>query len=452
MPKNDARQDYVQWFRSSSPYINAHRSRTFVVVFGGEAVASPRFAELAHDIALLNSLGIRLVLVHGARPQIERRLEARGAELRYVNDRRVTDDEALACVKDAVGSVRVEIEALLSMGLANSPMAGARLRVASGNFVVARPLGVREGVDYLHTGEVRRIDIQAIRHHLDSGAIVLLSPLGYSPTGEAFNLTAEDVATAAAIELEADKLLALVEGPGVTDARGRLIDELAPEQARMILDGRRRLPADIDRDLAAAVRACRGGVPRAHLISREIDGALLLELFTRDGVGTMVTSEAYEGLRPATIEDVGGILELIAPLEAEGVLVRRSREHLETEIERFVVVERDGMIVACGALYPFPGEGVGELACLVVHPAYRDAGRGDQLLRYLEEKAASMGLGRVFVLTTQTAHWFRERGFVPGELKALPVKRRELYNYRRSSKVFIKRLEPGGELRVSSSD
>jgi amino-acid N-acetyltransferase len=440
MPEKSSGTRFVDWFRSAAPYINAHRGRTFVIAFGGEAVAAPGFAHLIHDIALLQSLGVRLVLVHGARPQIEQRLRERGAELQYVNGLRITDDAALACVKDAVGSVRVEIEALLSMGLANSPMAGARLRVASGNFVTARPLGVREGTDYCHTGQVRRIDAEGIRSRLDAGAIVLLSPLGYSPTGEVFNLTAEDVAGAAAASLTADKLLCLIEGSGVPAANGELIGQMTPREAESLLTDSRPLAEDVSRNLAAVVHACRLGVRRAHLLSRELEGALLQELFTREGIGTLVTAEAYEGVRQASIDDVGGILELIEPLEAEGALVRRSRELLEMEIDRFTVVDRDGMTVACAAVYPFAEEGLAELACLAVHPEYRRESRGDALLQYVERKARADGIRKLFVLTTHTAHWFLERGFLPAPLEALPVRRREMYNYQRRSKVFIKAI------------
>ena len=438
--KNQNDAAFVRWFRDSSPYINAFRGRTFVVAFGGEVLEDRQFATLVHDIALLNSLGVQHVLVHGARPQIERRLRERGAELRYVNGLRVTDDTALACVKDAAGSVRVEIEALLSMGLANSPMAGARIRVASGNFVTAQPLGVREGVDYCHTGEVRRIDTEAVRDNLNDGAIVLLGPLGYSPTGEVFNLSAEDVACAAASHLRADKLIHLVDGDGVKDGRRRLLRELGLAEADAILGSRRTLPEDIGRALSGALRACRNGVNRAHLINRHVDGALLLELFTRNGIGTLVTAHNFEDMRQASINDIAGLLELLAPLEQEGVLVRRSRELLEIEIDQFTVLERDGMIVGCAALYPFSDERVAELACLVVHPDYRAEGRGDALLSYIERKAHITGITRLFVLTTRTAHWFRERGFRPGEIRDLPIKRQAMYNYQRNSKVFIKEI------------
>lgn len=431
-------QAFVRWFRGSTPYINAFRGRTFVITFGGELVAEEQFASFVHDIGLLNSLGVRLVLVHGARPQIEQRLNARGIELHYESGLRVTDTAALACVKEAAGTVRVEIEALLSMGLANSPMAGARIRVASGNFVTAQPLGVRDGIDYQHTGEVRRVDGEAIQKQLHDGAIVLLSPIGYSPTGETFNLSAEDVATATAMQLRAEKLIFLTDAKGVTDSRRRLIRELGLAEAEQALA--RKLPEEMARCLGGALRACRGGVRRAHIIDRHVDGALLLELFTRDGIGTLISGELFEGTRRASIDDVGGILELIAPLEAEGVLVRRSRELLEMEIDHFVVTERDRMIIACAALYPFADERVGELACLAVHPDYRKQGRGDDLLAFIERQAKDMGIDRLFVLTTRTAHWFQERGFRAADIAELPVKKQALYNWQRRSKVFIKVL------------
>ncbi|MCL5669577.1 MAG: amino-acid N-acetyltransferase [Gammaproteobacteria bacterium] len=440
MPEKNNNAAFVNWFRHAAPYIKTHRGRTFVITFGGEMAADARFAHFIHDIALLNTLGVRLVLVHGARPQIEQVLRERGVKTRYHNGLRVTGSEALACVKQAAGALRVEIEALLSMGVANSPMAGARIRAASGNFITARPLGVRDGVDFEHTGEVRRVDAQALQKALDDNAVVLLSPLGYSPTGEVFNLSAEDVATAVAVELRADKLLCLTEGPGLADEKKNLIRQLTLSEAQKLLSGKRALDAGVRRHLVCAVRACQNGVRRAHLINRRADGALLLELFTRDGIGTLIAGDAYEDTRAATIEDVGGILELIAPLEEEGVLVRRSRERLETEIGYFIVMERDGAVIACAALYPYAKEGVGELACFVVHPDYRDAGRGEALLEQIERKARQQKIKHLFVLTTHAPHWFAERGFKPGSLQDLPVGRQQLYNYQRNSKVLVKKI------------
>lgn len=440
MSKKNNDQQFVAWFRQASPYINAFRGRIFVITFGGEGVADPAFAGLIHDIALLNSLGVQLVLVHGARPQIEERLRECGAEIRYVDGLRITDATALACVKEAAGTVRVEIEALLSMGLANSPMAGARIRVASGNFVTAKPLGVRNGIDYCHTGEVRRIDTDSIRRRLDDGNVVVLSPLGYSPTGEIFNLTASEVATATAGALKADKLIHLVEAPGLADKRKRLLRQLNLAEANQCLAQPDALHDEIMLSLHSAVTACSNGVRRAHILDRRIDGALLLELFTRDGIGTMVTTDLYEGTRHATIDDIGGLLELIKPLEEAGILVPRSRELLEIEIDRFTVVERDGMIIACAGFYPFPKKRAAEITCFAIHPDYQGMGYGTALLKRLETEAELLEIDRVFVLTTRTFHWFRERGFRPGTIQELPVARRRLYNYQRNSKVYIKIL------------
>lgn len=440
MKKQAKEKLFVDGFRHSAPYIHAHRDRTFVLAFGGEAVADEQFADLVHDIALLHSLGIHLVLVHGARPQIEQRLKALGWDDEYAEGLRVTDDTALACVKEAAGTVRVEIEALFSMGLANTPMSGAQLGITSGNFVTAKPLGVRDGVDYCHTGEVRRIDGSGIRHHLLDQRIVLLSPLGYSPTGEVFNLSAEEIATAAASELQADKLILLTEGVTLRDARRRMLTQLTLHEARALLESRRRL-ADADRrHLQQAIFACHHGVRRVHLLDRKHNGALLLELFTRDGYGTLITAEAYEDLRQAGIEDVGGILELIKPLEEQGILVKRSRELLEMEIGHFFVTERDGTVIACAALYPGDRRGTAELACLAVHPDYHNAGRGERLLQAIEAQAQTAGIQKLVVLTTRTAHWFRERGFLAGDKSDLPGRKKALYNYQRNSKVFFKQL------------
>jgi amino-acid N-acetyltransferase len=432
--------EFVHSFRNSSGYINAFRGRTFVVAFGGEMLTDEQFVPLVHDIALLNSLGIKLVLVHGARPQIESRLKARKFANKYINDVRITDDNALVCVKEASSSVRADIEALLSIGLTNSPVNCSRISVISGNFVTAQPYGIRDGIDYLHTGEVRKIDHQAINQALENNSIVLLSPIGYSSTGEIFNLSVEDVATAAAIELKANKLIYLVDAKGVTDKRKSLIRELTLDDAKKLLTENKKLTSPIQRCLSSAIKACQNDIERTHILDRHTEGALLLELFTRDGCGTLIASENFEDVRPATIEDLAGLIELITPLENEGILVKRSREKLEMEIDHFTVIERDGMIVACAALYPYLQDKVAELACLAVHPDYQGNNRGDQLLKFIERQTKQLGIKQLFVLTTRTAHWFRERGYSASDIKKLPVKRKSLYNYQRQSKMFAKEI------------
>ena len=437
--------DFIQWFRSASPYIHAHRGQTFVLSLHGEAIRDPGFAHLVHDIALLSSLGVRLVLVFGTRVQIETCLQERQVDIRYAEGLRITDDAALQCVKEAAGAVCVEIEALLSMGLPNSPMEGARIRVGSGNFVTAKPLGVRDGVDFCHTGEVRRVDAEAINARLANNEIVLVPPLGYSSTGEVFNLYADDLATAIAIALGASKLIFLLECGGVVDEAGRLIKQLTQSEAEKLLaklksrgEGAEENPI---RQLECAIEACAQGVTRTHLIERRLNGVLLLELFSRDGVGTMVSAAPFDQIRTATVDDVGGILELIEPLERDGVLVRRSREKLEMEIDHFTVLVRDGAIIGCAALYPDKDTHVAELACLTVHSDYQNQGRGEALYASLERDAKGAGASRVFVLTTRAAHWFLERGFIPAEINDLPLARKRLYNYTRQAKVFIKQLE-----------
>ncbi|MGV6826323.1 MAG: amino-acid N-acetyltransferase [bacterium] len=439
MAKHPDTDEFVNWFRSASPYIHAHRGSTFVLVFGGEAVQNPGFAGVIHDIALLHSLGIRLVLVHGDRPQIEERLKLRGADMQLVNGLRVTDQDALACVKEAVGAVRVEIEALLSMGVANSPMSGANIQVTSGNFITAKPLGVIDGVDYGHTGEVRKINSQAIVQNLENGEMVLISPLGYSLTGEVFNLNAADVAAAVAHAVGADKLIFMTE-ERLLDSHRRAISNMTPAGVDTLIKRRKSLSEQLVRALCNAATACRSGVDRCHLLPHGVDGALLKELFTRDGIGTLITAGEYESLRPATIGDVGGILELIEPLENSGTLVKRSREVLETEIEQFHVIERDGLIVGCAALYTYPRQKMAELACVAVHPDYRGNGKGDLLLAEMERQASRQGIEQLFVLTTQTAQWFRDRGFNPAPVKSLPGKRRDLYNWQRNSRLLIKQI------------
>lgn len=432
--------DFVKWFREAAPYVHAFGGRTFVIAFGGEVVKDGSFVELTHDLNLLASLGVRLVLVHGARPQIEAQMKVAGLKPRYVNGVRVTDTEALACVKQASGQVRVEIEALLSMGLPNSPMANADIRVASGNFVIAQPRGVIDGVDMCYTGEVRKVEEDAINIRLDDGELVLLSPLGYSPTGEIFNLTLEDVAAETAIALEAEKLIFLMDEPGLVSRGGKLLRELEVSDAEKLMRKDKSLSDDARLYLPHAIKACKGGAARVHLISRHTDGALLLELFTRDGVGSMVSRDPLEQLREATINDVGGIIRLIEPLEAEGTLVKRSRELLEREIDRFGILEHDGVIVGCAALYPFADEKTAELACLAVAPEYRDAGGGELLLRWIEDEAKKKRIKRLFVLTTRAAHWFIEHGFREAGVNALPKQKQALYNYQRRSKVLTKAL------------
>ena len=431
-------QNTVKWFRNAAPYINAHRGKTFVLMFGGEAVLHPNFSNIIHDIALLRSLGVKLVLVHGARPQIEERMKYRGVEQVFENNIRITDGETLAAVKDATGSLRIHIEALLTMGLINSPMHGSQIRVSTGNFVVAKPMGIHNGIDYKHTGTVRKIDVAGINTQLEHESIVLLSPVGYSKTGEVFNLSTEDVATQTAIALKADKLITFTAFDGLLDQQQKLIRSCDLSTVKNLLNQQKRHEQHIA--LRAILNSVEGGVERCHSLNYQSDTALLQELFTRDGAGTLIAKDVQELISTATIDDVTGILELIEPLEEQGTLVKRSRELLEVEISQFKVIKKEDIIIACAALYPYPEAKTGEVACVVIHPDYRGGQRGVRLFEAVEKEAVKLGLTSIFVLTTVSAHWFLEQGFLEQPIYKLPEGKQEMYNYQRKSKVFIKEI------------
>jgi amino-acid N-acetyltransferase len=430
---------FVAFFRQVAPYIHAFRGKTFVIAFGGELVEADRLNATVQDISLMHALGIKIVVVHGSRPQVNAQMALKGLTGRFERGIRVTDAPALECAKEAAGEIRLDIEALFSQGLPNTAMQNARVRVVSGNFVTARPVGVVDGVDYQHTGLVRKIDGEALRRAIDIGAIALLSPLGFSPTGEAFNLAMEDVATQTAIALNADKLIFLTDTPALRDAEGNPLTELEYDDAEKFLHT---LPLGTNEAdyLRHAIKACKGGVERSHLVPFMQDGASLLEVFTHDGIGTMVTEEALEALREATIDDVGSIIQLIEPLEADGTLVKRGREKIEREIDCFSVLEHDGVIFGCAALYKFEPESMGEMACLTVAPESQGTGDGERILKHIEQRAKGQGIKKLFVLTTRTMHWFIKRGFVQASIDDLPAARRTSYNRNRNSQVLIKTL------------
>ena len=430
---------FVAWLRSVAPYIHAFRGKTFVVAFPGELVRAGALPVLAHDLSLLHALGINVVIVYGSRPQVGEQLALRNEQSRFHNGLRITDAVALECAKEAAGELRLDIEAAFSQGLPNTPMANAAIRVISGNFVVARPMGIIDGVDLEHTGLARKIAYETIHPILDNGGLVLLSPLGFSPTGEVFNLAMEDVAVAAAISLRADKLIFITETPMMTDAGGTAIHEVSVHQAQAVIESAC-LPADAAYYFSNAIRACQSGVPRAHIVPFSTDGSVLLEIFTHDGVGTMVSAQNLESLREASIEDVGSILRLIEPLEADGTLVKRGRELIEREVDYFSVIEHDGVIFGCAALYPFPAEKMAEMACLTVSPDSQAQGDGERLLKHLENRARAAGFKKLFVLTTRAAHWFLKRGFTNASLDDLPKDRQNMYNWQRKSLVLIKNL------------
>ncbi|MDO4905130.1 MAG: amino-acid N-acetyltransferase [Lautropia sp.] len=436
----NSQQQFVLWLRQVAPYIHKFRGQTFVVAIPGEMMQTGgNINALIQDLSLLRAIGIRIVIVNGCRPQINEQLRLRGHEPAYHNGMRVTDHVTLECAKQAAGEVRYDMEAGFSQGLANTPMANASIRTISGNFTLARPVGIVDGVDFAYTGLVRKVDADSIRTALDHGQIVLLSVIGYSATGEAFNLSSKDVATTTAIALDADKLVFLTEVPGLIDERGGVQTEVSEARAKRLLESDT-LDETTREYLQAALKGCEGGVARSHILPFSTDGVVLLEFFLHDGIGTMLVEETLEALREATIDDVGGILAVIQPLEEDGTLVKRDRALIESEITNFTVIEHDGVIFGCAAMYAFPDEQMAEMACLAVSPQSQGLGDGERLLQRIEQRARTAGIRQLFVLTTRTAHWFLKRGFRQATVDDLPSSRKNLYNWQRRSQVLLKNL------------
>lgn len=434
--------NYARWFRDSTPYISAHRNKTFVVVLGGDAVMHANLTNIVHDLALLNVLGVRLVVVHGAREQIDMAIGESSFHESGGHTRRITDQNAMRTIAGVYGQIRSDLEALFSTGLPTSPLHNTDIQLVSGNFVTAKPIGVLDGTDHQLTGLTRKVHVQRIDKALDTGAIVLLSPIGYSPSGQAFNLTADELSEQVAITLRADKLIVFDSVPYLGDANDQRLSNFTPTVLDKIIDTVA-IQDSTRRRLRTLVRAVRGGVTSGQLVSYADDGALLEELFTADGVGTQVTEQDRRLVRRATLEDVADIVAVIRPLEDAGALVRRSRDRLEREIDQFFVAEVDGIVIGCCALYP-AGTSV-ELACVAVHESYRQENSGHpsvgkKLLDAAVAAALANGYQDLFALTTQARDWFLEHGFEDADLDDLPTPKQAMYNYNRNSKVLKKKL------------
>jgi amino-acid N-acetyltransferase len=419
----------INFFREAAPYIHSHRGKTFVIAFSGAVINAPQFTRIISDIAILSALGARIIIVHGARFQIDQQLQQANYPIDISNDLRITDSTTLTIVKQVIGALRVDIESRLSHALNRPPIINDELGVLSGNFITAKPVGVFQGIDYQYTGKVRKINTKLIQSLLAQENIVLLSSLGFSPTGEAYNLRYEDIASVVSMQLQADKLIF------INQKQYDLPRELNLHEVEENIQNdsnTRPLLADI-------AHALNRGVKRVHLINHKQNGGLLLELYTRDGIGTMFTASLYDEMRQATIEDVSGIIELITPLEEKGILIKRSREQLELEINNFTLLKRDGKVIGCAALYKMDRD-TAELACLVIHPEYRTGEHGDDLINFITKTARKKQFQQLLVLTTQSIDWFKERGFIIGTVDDLPAKKKVLYNFQRNSKVLFKKI------------
>lgn len=482
---------FVKFFRQASPYIEGHRGRTFVIAIPGEVVDRQDLLDpLLEDVALLHGLGVHLVVVVGARMQINQAVRAKGSEPRYVKGYRVTDDIAMKAAVAAAGSARMMVEARLSKAPTvtmmrrherNTGSGGSTKQQApavttvSGNYVSAKRKGVVGGIDYQHTGSVRYVQSEAVKHQLNHGNIVLLSNLGYSTTGEPLNCDCYSVSVRAAIDLNADKLIiaALPDGDPmletlpawlpIHEAESLLLSQQI-RTSESSIDGStsdegdafRQAADDLDFDtwyelglpmpLLTACMVCKAGVKRAHLINVSINGALLLELYSTDGVGSMISSDFYEGIRGATTSDVSKIFNLLQPMVDKGMLVQRSQQTIADEIHNFIVLERENELLACAYARPLGknenGEAIAELGAFCVHPGYRGGGKGDTLLQFLEERSRSSGTKILILLTTRTADWFQQRGFTAAgaahSSDIIPLHRRNEIDPSRNSQLYYK--------------
>lgn len=428
---SNSNQNLVDFFREAAPYIHGHRGKTIVIALSGEVLKDQHANEVLSDIAVLSTLGARIVLVHGARPQIEAQLTKNNHQTSIHNGLRVTDKKTLEISKACIGAARLEIENHLHQALNRPPVINSSLGIISGNFLTAKPLGVIDGIDYQHTGKLRKINHELLNSLLDQNNIVLVSPLGYSPTGQIYNIRYEEIAGKLATSLNADKLIFL--------HNKQILSDLPRHCNLKQLDND--LEANENALLKEISKAMHEGIERAHLIDIKSKGGLLLELYTRDGVGSMLSTQHYDEPRQAESRDINGIIELIRPLEANGTLAKRSRTRLELDIKQFSVIERDGLIIGCAALYPIDDSNTGELSCLAIHEDYRSGNRGVALVETIRQKAKAIGLNKLFVLTTQSIDWFRERGFKEQPASSLPDKRQRSYNTERNSKVLSLRTD-----------
>lgn len=466
----------VQQLRTSAPYVDLHRDSNMVVHLCSEVLDDDiTFQGIMDDLATLHVLGVKLVILVSVRLQVDRRLQMNQESIGIrVRGLRVTGLEELAAVQVECGLARSRVEAALSRALRSGGASHGRstigVDVIGGNgFVSGRPVGVVDGVDTGFTGAARLVDAAKISRHLDAGEIVLLSALAYSPWGDTFNVRTEEIAARAAPALFASKLIFVTAGyefawkdVDVSSASSsRRVASLRLDDARKLLERREELfqgePSDVAAQLLDlthwCVTALEQGVTRAHLIA-PTDGALLRELYTRDGAGTLISRDIYDGIRSATSSDIDSLISLITPLEIDGTLVARSRPKLLEEVKRgcFYVLARDDLPIACASLKRLDAAGVrAELGCLVVAQKYRRQSKGDALLSYLERVAIAAGVQKLFALSTKTMHWFIERGFDQVSLEALPQARQAIYDKSRRPKIYCKTLKADRDVDVEDA-
>jgi len=438
---------FIQHFRLAAKFINQFNKKIFVIALGGDVINDKQFSHIAHDINLLHSLNVNIVLVHGIRPQIDHLLKLHKNKTQLVRNQRVTDKEALGHIIDTNGRIRINIESILSSSMIDSPMAGSEIKLSSGNFLTARPLGVIDGIDMQHTGQIRKVDTKAITNKLQNNEIVIVSPIGFSPIGEIFNLSYEQVAAQVARSIKANKLIYYVNDNGILNARGDLIPEMSSNKAENLIyaienkSSPETAPYISYNDfniLKSSLYAIKNKIEKVHLINRHINGSLIEELYTDKGSGTILTEFPLEIIRQATSKDTKRIHQLIEPLGQKEVLVHKALDQIEGDILNFYVIEHNHNLIGCVALYPY--EKMIEVGCFAIDSNYQNQGYGSKLLKFCEKEVQKLNGNSIFILTTQSEHWFLEKGFQLNNKDLIPSAREKNYEVERNSKFFTKKL------------
>jgi amino-acid N-acetyltransferase len=414
-------------------YIPRFREKIFIVAVDGAIVTSENFANILLDVAVLRSLNIRVVLVHGAAEQIKLLAEQQGIAPSNLDGSGITDSETLKLALTAANRLTHEILEGLS---AND------LRAACTNSIIAHPLGILHGIDHLFTGKVERVDVELLQTLLGHGIIPVVPPLGFDGDGKTYRVNSDSVAVAVADALKAAKLIFITTLDGLIH-QGQLIRQmLVADLDALLARSKNEFAPDVLSKATHSAAACRAGVPRVHVINGRVDEGLLAEVFSNEGIGTLIYANEYQQVRRAMKKDVRSILMLTKTSVANAELMKRTRASIEKQLGDYYIFEIDKNPVACVALHVFPEHGKGELAYLYVSPSHENQGIGRKLIQFVENKAREMGLNELIALSTQAFTYFQSKGgFSEGGSDDLPPTRREKYEQSgRNSKVLVKKL------------
>jgi amino-acid N-acetyltransferase len=423
----------VSDLRGILQYVPRFREKIFVVEIDGDVVASKNFGNILMDLAVLRSLNIKVVLVHGAACQVKKLAAQRGIEISNSDGTGVTDEATL----------QLGIEAAIA--ITNDIMQGLTsvdLRAAYANAIIAHPFGIRGGVDYLHTGKVERVDTHSLLLFLNEGIIPIIPPIGFDGEGKTFRVNSDSIAFEVAEALRATKIIYLMSKDGLC-VGGEIVRQLSIAEAEETLK-RRKLNPNLASKLDYGARACRNNIPRVHLLNGLVNEALLSEVFSHEGIGTMIYSNEYQQIRRVFKKDVRGVMGLIRQSVNNEELIRRTRSDILARIDDYWVLEIDRALIGCVALHCFPEEKMAELACLYVNKSSGDQGYGQKLMNFVERLAAEKGMEQIFALSTQAFSFFQQKGGYHEVPPAqLPKQRLEKYEASaRNSKVLLKSVKP----------